>query len=457
MYFKQFKVAGLGCYSYLIGCMELGVGFVVDPERYIDDYIETAIRNGIQITHIFETHLHTDHVSGALELSDRTDAEVYIHPNADVEYPHHSIQEGDVFFFGSVVADVLITPGHTSDSIALVVTDTARSPEPMILLGGDLLLVGDIGRPDPTNGNPSDEMTKDLYQTLYTKLRPFPDWLEVYPAHERTSYFVRNYNNKSMSTLGFERKNNLFLKNLTFPKFCQLLNAEKQLPVTNNQNIAEKNQKGPIAIEDLGHLKKLTLNDVEKLRHDGAVLVDIRKSSEFGAAFIPGSLNIGLTEHSAIWLGTMIDLRCQIIIISNSYHDSLETMVQLRRIGYDNITGCLDSGVTLYADQGKNLDHLAQITISELEEALHKNPEHIVIDVRTVQEIEHGTIKGSMHIPLDELIHHGVDLNKSTQLTVVCDAGYRSNIAGSFLKLQGYPNVSSLIGGMKAWKRYHQD
>lgn len=457
MFFQQFKVEGLGCYSYLIGCPGAGVAFVVDPERHVDRYLETAEQEGMRITHIFDTHLHADHISGAVELAGKTGAKIYVHPAIEAEYPHQAVHSGDRFSFGVAKVEVLETPGHTPNSITLAVADTSRSEETMLLLTGDLLFVGDIGRPDLAGEDMLEQQVRNLYNSLYNTLSRFGDWVEVYPAHGAGSLCGKGMSSKPMSTLGFERKHNPLLKGMPFDAFLRIMTGGFQLRPPGFVEIVMKNRSTPRPLGSLSEVRRLSVYEVESLRKQEAVLVDVRQATSFGASFIPGSINIGLTPQSATWLGMVVESGKEVIVVSDDEDDAHAAVHQFRRVGFDRILGFLDGGVSNWALSAMPLDHLPQLSVQSLKDILGKYPDHIVLDVRTDEEWAGGHIEKAIHKPIADLVRGSFDIqDKKSHISVVCGSGHRSNIAGSFLKAAGYENTYSVIGGMTAWMQLHR-
>lgn len=451
MFFKQYKVEGLGCYSYLIGCPAAGTSCVVDPERHTEQYVEDAQENGLQITHIFDTHLHADHITGSQELAERTGASVHVHPAVEAEYPHEDVHDGQCFRFGAAELEVIETPGHTPNSVTLGLTDHGRSSEIFALLTGDLLFVGDIGRPDLAGEDLLEEQVRNLYSSLYEKLARFPDWTEVYPAHGQGSLCGKGMSAKPMTTLGFERRHNPLLNNMPFDQFHDIMTAGFQLRPDNFMAIVEKNRGGPRLLADVPPLRNLSVRQVEQAIEKGVRLVDTRSQTAFGAAFISGAINIGMTPDSVNWLEMVLDAESEIVIIADSAGNARLAADRYRRAGYDNLTGYLADGVSGWALQGKDLNHLPQLTSASLRHVLDKYTDHLTLDVRTDEEWEQGHIENALHVPISTLIRDGIEIPKDRHITTVCGSGYRANIAGSLLKSQGYKQVFSLIGGMTSW------
>jgi len=451
MFFQQFKVEGLGCYSYLIGCPTEGVACVVDPERHVERYLDVAQKHGMRITDIFDTHLHADHVTGSQELAAQTGAKIHIHPAIEAQYPHETVSDGQRFRFGAAEIEIIETPGHTPNSVSLAVTDHARSEDVEALLTGDLLFVGDVGRPDLAGDDLLEQQVQNLYDSLYHKLSRFPDWTEVYPAHGEGSLCGKGMSSKPMTTLGFERRNNPLLKDMPFEEFRRVMTAAFQVRPDNFAVMVEKNRKGPALLKETAAFTRLPADRVEQAVRNGAKLVDVRDQVAFGAAFLPGSINIGMRPDSVNWLGMVVEAASEIIIIADNGTDAREAAFRFRRAGYDKLTGYLADGVSGWAMQGKQLDHLPQLTPTGLTHVLDKYDDHVVLDVRTDAEWQAGHVQGAVHHPISDLIQNGTDLPRQRHITAVCGSGYRSNIAGSFLKSLGYEHVFSLIGGMTAW------
>jgi len=451
MFFKQIKVEGLGCLSYMIGCPRDGRVFVVDPKRDVDDYIRIADENGLVIKGIIDTHVHADHISGGQELSARTGADIYIHENAGVSYAHRKLKDGDRIEIGKVLLEAVYTPGHTPNAVTIAVTDTSRSSAPEMLLTGDLLFVGSIGRPDLAGGELLDEQVENLYHSLHTTLGRFQDLVEIYPAHGEGSLCGSGLSAKPSSTLGFERQNNRFYR-LSFEAFKQELTATTPYRPLNFPHIISQNKKGPQLTAALRKPLKFGTAEIQMALAEGVSVIDLRDATAFGGAYIPGSLNIGFTPQSATWLGTVVDPQKPLLLMAHHADEIDAAVIHFRRAGYDHIRGFV-IGLSDWISQGEETGFLPQLSIHGLRRVMEKYSNHHVIDVRTLQEWQQGHIRQAVHLPLNELIEQGVDLNKDDHISVICGSGYRSNIAGSLLKSRGYNHVYSVVGGMNAWRR----
>jgi hydroxyacylglutathione hydrolase len=451
MYFNQIAVPGLGCLSYVIGCPKAKAMAVVDPKRDVQDYLDIAREEGMQITHVFNTHVHADHVSGDQELRLATGADIYIHESAPVEYNHKVLKEGDSFELGVARIEVLHTPGHTPNSISLLVTDRARSDEPQMLLSGDLLFVGDIGRPDLPGAEILEEQVKNLYHSLYVKLAAFPDHLEVFPAHGQGSLCGRGMSAKKSSTLGYERRANAMLRFPSFDAFKAEVMSVFPVRPKSFSHIIQTNLKGAATLDACPMDKSLTPKQFEAMIKEGAVIIDARDSAAFGGFHIPGSINIGFEKQLANWVGIVVDPTAEIVLVVDDREDYDRMVTELHRIGYDLIFGYLSGGIMAWLMSGRPVDQLEQISPRQLAVRVQANGIRI-IDVRTPAEWNAGRIERAEHLPLSEILGaHLPQAEKEEELVLQCGSGYRSNIAASILRQAGYSNVKSLAGGIFAW------
>lgn len=454
MFFKQIKVEGLGCLSYILGCPKDGRAFVIDPKRDIDDYLRMVHENGLNITGVIDTHVHADHISGSQELKAQTGATIYIHEQADVEYEHTPLKDGDQMTIGTVKMDIIHTPGHTPNAVTLAVTDQSRGDNPVFLLTGDLLFVGSVGRPDLAGGELLDEQIDNLYKSLHEKLDPFPDLVEIYPAHGEGSLCGSGLSAKPSSTLGYERKNNPYF-NLSFEDFKKELTQTIPFRPKNFTHIINQNKKGAALLSNVQPVIQFNFTDLKHHLGKGNTLVDLRDTTSFGGAHVPGSINIGRTPKAGTWLGTVVNPNHEIALLAYSKQDIDDEIIQFRRVGYDRIAGFF-VGLSEWIAKGEDTGFLPQLSIHGLNRVLKKYSNHHVIDVRTDDEWYAGHINGAIHIPLPKCIDNGIALEKDDHMSIICGSGYRSNIAASVLKSKGYKHVYSVIGGMNAWRTKYE-
>ncbi|SDU56624.1 MBL fold metallo-hydrolase [Desulfobacula phenolica] len=452
MYFNQISVVGLGCQSYCIGCPAAKTMMVVDPKRDIQDYLEIAFQEGMNITHIINTHLHADHVSGDQELSAATGADIYINDSVEINYPHKNIEHGDILTLGAAKIEVLHTPGHTPNSISLVVTDTSRSSEPQMILTGDLLFVGDIGRPDLPGAEILDEQVENLYNSLYKTLANYPDHLEVYPAHAEGSLCGRGMSAKKSSTLGYERKANHMLCFNSFEEFKNDITSAFPVKPKSFAHIIATNRKGADLLDACTMDKRLTPRHFQELMEDkGTLILDTRGSAAYGGFHIPGSINIGFEKQLANWVGMVIDPKSELLLVVDDREAYDRMTTELHRIGYDAIIGYLSGGINAWLMSGRPVEQLTQISPLQLQLLLGPDCPKI-LDVRTLAEWDSGHIHQARHLPLTDILEGNIpDMDKNQEIILQCGSGYRSNIAASFFKEAGFTNLKSLAGGIFAW------
>ncbi|MBN2707077.1 MAG: MBL fold metallo-hydrolase, partial [Deltaproteobacteria bacterium] len=362
MFFQQFKVEGLGCLSYMIGCPLDGRAIVVDPKRDVEDYLNTARLNKMKITGIFETHVHADHISGAAELRHQTGAPIHIGAGSPVDYEHIPLHDGDEVRLGQTLIQVLATPGHTPNSVSLAVSDLARGAFPQMLLTGDLLFVGSIGRPDLAGGELLEEQINNAYHSIYRKLEKFPDYVEVYPAHGAGSLCGAGISAKPSSTLGFERLTNPYLK-LEFADFHKLLSQNTPHRPINFGHIINVNLHGASLLNELEPITEYQPSGCKKFLQESPDhrLVDLREATAFGGAHIPGSLNIGLAPNSATWIGNVLKPETRLLLLAGSHQEIDRAATMFRRVGYDHIQGSV-IGLNNWIMAAEGTGFLPQIT-----------------------------------------------------------------------------------------------
>ena len=453
MYFQQITTPGLGCFSYAIGCPGAGVMAVIDPRRDIDVYLDIAQKTGLRITHIFETHIHADHVSGALELQRASGANIYIHESAPVEYEAQKISHGDEFKLGNAILRVLHTPGHTPNSISLLLTDLTRSKQPEMLFTGDLLFVGDTGRPDLPGEEILNEQIQNLYDSLHNTLGGLPDWLEVYPAHGQGSLCGQGMDAKPSSTLGYERVANPRLRLKDFDAFKTDVMANLPMRPQSFSHIIATNLKGARLWEKREETRQaLSPGQVADLREEGAVVLDLRPALSFAAGHIPGSLNVDATPPMAInWIGTVVRPGLPLVLLLPDEADFSARLTELRRIGYDDVRGYLKGGPEAWRAAGYKTGALEHIAASDLKKRLADPRPVVVMDVRSPREYARLHLPEAVNVPFDKLLRpEECHADPAAERIVVCQSGYRAAIAASLMLAGGCPKVSVLAGGMNA-------
>jgi hydroxyacylglutathione hydrolase len=451
MYFEQFYLSCLAHASYMIASE--GVAAVVDPQRDVEIYLEEARKNDFRIEHIIETHLHADFVSGHRELAERTGAKIYLGAAAGATFPHVPIREGDEISFGRCRLRFLETPGHTLESISVLLTDLDRSPEPFAVLTGDTLFIGDVGRPDLSPEHTPQQLAALLYESLHTKLMKLPDPVEVYPAHGAGSLCGRNISSERFSTIGRERLTNYALRPVTKEEFVQLLTAELPERPGYFALDAEVNRTGAAPLAELQPLAALAPREVLRKQQEGAVILDTRPVAQFGSGHVPGSIHIGLSGQYASWAGTLIGLDTDIVLVAEEAGCVTESRVRLARVGIERVAGYLKDGIADWQRESLPLEQVPQISVQELQGLMEEKKDDIqVVDVRRPVEWQDEHIDGAVLKPLNKLTRMLDDLDASRPIAVHCKGGYRSSIATSLLQRAGFKQVINVTGGFDAWK-----
>jgi hydroxyacylglutathione hydrolase len=451
MYFEQFYLSCLAHASYMIGSD--GIAAVVDPQRDVEMYLHEAESNGLRIAYIIETHLHADFVSGHRELSDRTGAKIYLGAEAGATFPHVTIREGEELRFGKCRLQFLETPGHTIESICVIVTDLEQSSEPFALLTGDTLFIGDVGRPDLSPGYTPQQLAGLLYDSLHEKVLKLPDATRIYPAHGAGSLCGRQIGAERFSTLGKERAANYALQAASRDDFVHLLtDALPERPGYFSRD-AEINRSGAAPLGGLAPLPALEAIVVLRLQEKGAVVLDTRPQEQFGAAHIPGSVHIALSGQYAAWAGTIVGLESDIILVAEDTDRVNESRMRLARVGIEQVVGFLDGGMSAWKLADLRIEHVPQITVEDLARLRREQSDPVqVLDVRRQAEWEEGHIDGALWKPLNQLAHLMEQLDPRRPVAVHCQGGYRSSIATSLLRRAGFGQVMNVIGGFDAWK-----
>jgi hydroxyacylglutathione hydrolase len=451
MYFEQFYLACLAHASYMIGSE--GVAAVVDPQRDVEIYAEEAAKQGLRIAHIIETHLHADFVSGHTELAARTGATIHVGARARALYPHQAVKEGNKIRFGRTLLAFLETPGHTEESLCVLITDLDRSPEPWAVLTGDTLFIGDVGRPDLSPDHTPQELAGLLYDSLHTKLLCLPDAVEVYPAHGAGSLCGRNISPERHSTIGKERAFNYALQPMSREEFVGMLTAELPTRPEYFLRDAEINRGGAAPLADLPELPAMSPQEVAQRQKSGAIVLDTRPAPQFGAGHVPGAIHIGLSGQYASWAGILLGLEQPIILVAEDPERIEESRMRLARVGIENVIGYLEGGVLRWQQAGFHLDEIPQISVLDLRRQLNAHPNDLqVVDVRKPMEWETGHVEQAVLKPLDRLRTMLSDLDPQKPIAVHCKSGYRSSIASSLLERAGFRQVMNVVGGFDAWK-----
>ena len=456
MIFKQFYLPCLAHASYMIGDEETGTAAVVDPQRDTDQYIALASEHKLKIQHVFLTHLHADFVAGHLELRDRAGATIYLGAKAKATYAFTPLRDGAIVEFGRVRLKALETPGHTPESISIVVYNlNASETNPYAVLTGDTLFIGDVGRPDlrVALGWSAKELGGMLFDSLHTKLLALPDESLVYPAHGAGSLCGKALSKETVSTLGEQRRSNYALQPMSKEAFVQVVTADQpEAPAYFTYDAVLNSEERPTLDQALAReMNPLTIETLLGIQENGAQILDTRDATEFAAAHLAGSINIGLGGQYATWAGTVLDRTHPIVIIADPSREN-EAAIRLGRIGFDHIAGYLKDGIRSLESRPELTVKTERLSAPFAAELLWSENAPLAIDVRAPREREQKHIAGSLSIPLNHLAEKLDALPKDRSLLVYCAGGYRSSIAASLLQRSGFDRVSEIAGGIAGWE-----
>jgi len=455
MILHQFYLNCLAHASYLIGDEQTRTAAVVDPQRDIDQYLAFADEHGLRIAHVFLTHFHADFVAGHLELRDRTGATIYLGAAAKAEYAFTPLRDGQSVELGRVRLTALETPGHTAESISILVFDLDRSAtEPHAVLTGDTLFVGDVGRPDlrVALGWSAADLGGLLYESLQHKLLPLPDASLVYPAHGAGSLCGKAISKETVSTIGEQRRSNYALQPMTRAAFIDLVTADQpDAPPYFTYDAVLNSQERPTLDEALARqLNPMTLDQVLAIRDAGGQILDTRDPGDFAAAHLAGSLNIGLGGQYATWAGTILSRDAPIVIIADPGRE-LESATRLGRIGFDHVVGYLNDGLRTLASRPDLTATTERLSAAVAHQRLETGVP-LLVDVRDPREREQKHVAASINLPLNHLTQRLRELPTDRPLVLHCAGGYRSSIASSVLQAHGFRQVSEIAGGIGAWE-----
>ncbi|MGA7908953.1 MAG: rhodanese-like domain-containing protein [Candidatus Sulfotelmatobacter sp.] len=450
MFFEQFYLGCLAHASYMLASE--GEAVVVDPQRDVEIYLNAAEEHHVKIRHIFETHLHADFVSGHQELAARTGAKIYIGAHAGAQFPHVAVGDGFALPVGRLSISVLETPGHTQESICLVVTDHEKSAKPWAVLTGDTLFLGDVGRPDLSKRYTPAQLAGALYDSLHNKLLKLSDEVLVYPAHGAGSLCGRNMRAERVSTIGTERLTNYALQIRTKEEFIKQLTSHLPARPEYFLQDAEINRTGAPALSDLPELRALDPAELKAILEEGGIVLDVRPGDQFAAEHVPGSVSIPLSGQFASWAGTILGLAARPALVAESLEQIAEARVRLARVGLEEARGYLRGGVEAWKGTGFPVASVPQITVEALNQQLRSDGLQ-VLDVRREPEWEAGHIEDASWWPLDNFRVSPPEIDNAAPIAVHCKGGYRSLIACSLLQRAGFKNISNVMGGFDAWQQ----
>ncbi|GAA3367218.1 rhodanese-like domain-containing protein [Streptomyces sannanensis] len=457
MYFAQHYLDCLSQASYLIADESTGRAVVVDPRRDVDEYLADAQARGFTIEGVINTHFHADFLAGHLELAARTGAWIGYGRHARTEYPVRHLAEGERISLGEVTLEITETPGHTPESIGVLVREHADDTVPYGVLTGDALFIGDVGRPDllASVGVSADELGRMLYDSVHNKLMALPDEVRVFPAHGAGSACGKNLSTERHSTIGEQRATNYACAPMGEEEFVALVTEGQSAAPGYFSYDADLNRKMHALFDPADAARALTREEFLARRAAGAVVVDARDPHEFAAGHLRGSLNIPADGRFAEQAGTVLAPDREVLVIAPEGREA-ETVTRLARIGFDRTAGYLPEPEDTFRAAADQVTPAPRRTVADLRHTLATEHPPLVIDVRAGAERDQGHIPGSLHISLPELPYRLAEVPADRALVVHCAGGHRSSIAASLLRHHGYSATSDLLGGYNAWHTAHQ-
>jgi hydroxyacylglutathione hydrolase len=462
MFFHQRFIPGLAIASYMVGDEKAKQVAVIDPTRDVDEYVRIAKEQGLHITHILETHVHADYVSGSAELKARLGGEPKVvvsgmggkewtPPYADVV-----VGDGDEVKLGGVRLKAIHTPGHTPEHVTWALYDDTRSKDtPWMLFTGDFVFVGDVGRPDLLGPEQQKGLAHQLYNSVFERLKAVPDFTEIFPGHGPGSLCGKAIGSRRSSSLGFERRFNGALQPMPEPQWTDALLKDMPLAPPYFRRMKQVNSKGPAILgHDLPGRKRFSAKEIHERLCADCMVVDVRPKEAYAAAHVPGSINIPLGQNLPSWAGWVLPYDKHLVVVPGSPDEMPEVVTHLIRVGLDQIEGYMEDGMDAWENHGFPISRLEAISVHELADRLEgdEGRRPFVLDVRTETEWNGGHIDGALHVHGGVLKDRYGEVPKDRPVAVVCGSGYRGSIAASFLKSRGYEKVANILGGMTAWK-----
>jgi glyoxylase-like metal-dependent hydrolase (beta-lactamase superfamily II)/rhodanese-related sulfurtransferase len=452
MIFTQHYLDCLSQGSYLIGDETSGRAVVVDPRRDIDEYLSEAAEHGLRIERVIETHIHADFLSGHLELAAATGALICYGEDADVEFEVEPLRDGQRISLGQVTLEILATPGHTPESICVVVYEHSDDEVPYGVLTGDTMFVGDVGRPDLLAGTglSAETLARALHESLHDKLLKLPDATRVFPAHGARSACGKQLSSETSSTIGEQRRTNYALQIVGADRFVAVL-TEDQPPRPRYFEFDSLRNREQRPLLDGNAPPLLDIDDVCKHALKGAVLLDSRDEAEYARGHLRGAINVGLQGRFAESVGTVLPPDCDIVLVGDAASGH-ESKTRLARVGFDRVIGQLDDLASVFTRQLDLVETALRFTAGQLAELLSLEPRLQLVDVRNPGETAVGVIPGAREIPLPALADSIESLDHTAPVVVYCASGYRSLVAASVLRAAGFYDVADLLGGYGAWQ-----
>lgn len=453
MIVNQYYLECLSHASYLVGDESSGTAVVIDPRRDIAEYLADAASLGLTITHVIETHLHADFLSGHLELAAATGAEIVFGEAAPVEFEATKLPDGAWIDLGRVRLQILATPGHTPESICITAYESPDALEPVCVFTGDTLFIGDVGRPDllASVGHTAEDLGRALYRSLREKVMALPDAVKVYPAHGAGSACGKNLSTETMSTMAEQRALNYALQPMSEDAFLAMVTEGQPAAPGYFVYDAIKNRKDRDLLDESRPATALSLEDLDAAVEAGAVIIDTRPAADFAAGHLVGSLSVGLDGRFAEYAGSVVAPDTAIVIVAEPEAER-EAVIRLARIGFDNVVGYLVDPLGCMVDHPERVERASRLTVDQLRAVIEDTPDLQLVDIRNPGELATGVIAPAVSLPLGTLAAHLDELDPSRPTVVYCAGGYRSSAGASLLRTHGFDDVSDLLGGFAAWE-----
>ncbi|MCB1248838.1 MAG: MBL fold metallo-hydrolase [Acidimicrobiales bacterium] len=452
MLFTQYYLDCLSHASYLIGDETTGRAVVVDPRRDVDEYVRDAAAAGMTIELVIETHFHADFLSGHLELAAATGAQIAFSSVASPEFAHRPLADGERISLGEVVLEARHTPGHTPESLSIVVWEHADDPVPYGVLTGDTLFIGDVGRPDllASIGFTKEELAQQLYVSVRDKLMVLPDATKVFPAHGAGSACGKNLSTETVSTIGEQRRTNYAVQPMTMEAFVDVVTEGQPAAPGYFVYDAILNRQDRDLLDEDASVVPMDLATVDAAVAGGALLVDTRDNTDFAAGHLIGAVNVGLDGRYAEYAGSVVAPDRQVVLVVEPGQEE-EARIRLARIGFDHVVGYLADPLATMAANPDRVERASRLTAGELADVLAAGVAVQLVDVRNPGELADGTIDGAVSMPMADLPRRIDELDPTRPTVVFCAGGYRSSVAASLLRSEGFADVSDLLGGFTAW------
>lgn len=449
MLLKHFFVEKIAHSSYLLAGQKTCA--IIDPQRDVDIYLHAARGLGVTITHILQTHLHADFISGHMDLASQTGAKIYAPRSAGFDFDHVPLSEGDTVLIEKIRLDVLETPGHTPEHTCYVVTDTTRGDGPIGVFAGDLLFVGDVGRPDLFPGM-AEKLADQLYHSLHDKILGLPDHCEVYPTHGAGSLCGRSMAAKYQTTIGYERRFNPALQIKDKAAFILSLTSDMPPAPDHFSRCSDINRQGPVLIADLPALQEHGIPQFKQLlSNPGIIVLDIRSYASFAGLHVPQAWHLDLAGNFPTFAGWVLPTDKDILLVSDSHEDALQANTWARRVGVDRIVGSLNGGMTAWASAGQMTADNHLISAEDLHDMVTGKDRIVLVDVRTSREYGDSHIEGAVNIPAPDLRTRYEELDPQKPTFLICSSGNRSSLAASILGQRGFKAVHNVAGGMTGY------